>query len=359
MSDSIILAESDSPVCPIRAYAEQTENAVYFYLFNYIADAPGNVKTCWVCNRKPAPDALTAENWPRGTAPMMPRSGVKHDLNGIDISPEGLKILWFETGDSALLMQKGNVLAVIPPWSGYKDFHGYARYAAGTQPYAWEMNEQARDAMLDRAFRGDMFWEKTADGSYWPEAQAFHLRVTERFFGKHTQYYAIDEGKFPPRAVIEGKKDGVVYGFTAGISHFVMPQIEMYVKNANEHHRIEFGFAVKENISAIRMEAYNCFMSLAKCIHRDLTFFAHGHTNTWNGIPGFHAFLFVNARALRGIEAPAYGNAGGDPVNLLWAVPITKEEYDFVVKTNINELMKHAKDLSLIHIFDGQPKFAL
>ncbi|MBR5404693.1 MAG: suppressor of fused domain protein, partial [Oscillospiraceae bacterium] len=150
-----------------------------------------------------------------------------------------------------------------------------------------------------------------------------------------------------------------VYGFTAGISHFMMPRIEMYVRNAEEHRRIEFGFAAVEAVSAVKMQAYNCFMSLAQCIHRDLTFFAHGHTNTWDGIPGFHAFLFVNTRALRGLPAPQYDRIGGDLVNLLWAVPITKEEYEFVVRTNINELMRRAKDITRVHIFDGRPKFSL
>ena len=356
---SQILAESESPICPIRAYAEQTEDTVYFYLFNYLTKEEANISACWVCNRIPAPDELNERTWDGSRAPMMPKAGVKHDPRGIDISPEGLEIEWFETGDSAALIQKGNLLAAIPPWSGYNGFHGYARYAAGQQQYAWELNEQARDAMMMRAFKGSQFWEKTADGKYWADTQKKHLLITEQFFGKHTQYYAIDGGEFPPRAVIEGKKDGVVYGFTAGISHFIMPRIEMYVRNANEHHRIEFGFAAEEVCSSIKMEAYNCFMSLAKSIHRDLTFYAHGHTNTWDGIPGFHAFLFLNARALRGMDAPVYGKIDGDPVNLLWAIPITKAEYDFVVKTDINELMKHVIDLNRVHIFDGKPKFAL
>ena len=358
MSNKILL-ESESPICPITAHVEQADDTVYFYLFNILAKSPDNVRSCWVCNRKPAPDELNEHTWKRDRAPMMPKGGFKHAAEGIDISPEGLKILWFETGDAALLMQNGNVLAVIPPWSGYQGFHGYARYASGQQLYAWEMTEQARDAMLDRAFRGDLFWEKTIDGSYWKQTQQLHIQADERFFGPHTQYYAIDGGKFPPRAVIEGRKDGIVYGFTAGISHFMQPMIEMYVRNPQEHRRIEFGFAAEEAVSDVKIQAYNCFMSLAQCIHRDLCFFAHGHTNTWSGIPGFYAFLFVNARALRGIPAPQYPPVEGDPVNLLWAVPVTKEEYDFVVKTNINELMKHAKDITRVHIFDGKPKFAL
>ena len=134
----------------------------------------------------------------------------------------------------------------------------------------------------------------------------------------------------------------------------------MHIRDGWQHSRIEFGFAVEDRLAnLVKMQAYNMFMALAKGIYRDRTFFAHGHTNTWEGIPGFPAFLFINARAIRGLEAPAYQPYMGDPINLLWAVPITQQEYDFEVQNGVNALLDRAKDILRIHIFDGIPKFRI
>ena len=59
------------------------------------------------------------------------------------------------------------------------------------------------------------------------------------------------------------------------------------------------------------------------------------------------------------IDAPEYPLFRDEPVNLIWTVPVTKEEYDYLVKKDADALLACAKDLSRIHIFDGKPKFIL
>lgn len=351
-----VLIESESPVCPVQAVVEQTEDTVYFYLFYPLKPEGETIKICWVCNRIPAPARINPDALRSGRAPMMPAEFVAHDKNGITPQADALEIVWFEEGESAALLENGMLLAVIPAWGGMKNFHGYAKYAAGTGPYAWEMTG-AMDTLSARVAQSRRFWAYVQSETYWRQTQKFHLNALDAFYGKHTQYYAIDDGEFPPRAVIEGTKNGIVYGMTAGISTFKQPQIEMYVRDAERHRRIEFGFAADAAHSAVKTEAYNCFMSIGKAIHREMIFFAHGHTNTWKGIPGFAAFLFLNPKAIRGLESPAYPDYMGDPVNLLWAIPITQSEYDFAVRNSTEALLKRAKNLSRIHIFDGTPKF--
>lgn len=358
MKNAVVLLESESPVCPVQAIVEQTEHTVYFYLFYPMKPQGENIKICWVCNRKPAPARLDPNAMRGGRGPMMPAEYVVHSQNGITPQADALEIVWFEEGESAALLEHGEPLAVIPAWGGMKNFHGYAKYAVGTGPFAWEMTG-ALETLSARIAQSRRFWAYTRSADFWPQTKQFHLQVLEAFYGKHTQYYAIDEFKFPPRAVIEGQKNGVVYGITAGISAFRQPQIELYVQDAAQHRRIEFGFAADAAHSAVKMQAYNCFMAIGKMLHGDMTFFAHGHTNTWKGIPDFAAFLFLNARAIRGLEAPDYPHYMGDPLNLLWAVPVTQREYDYTVQNGVDALLAHARDLSRIHIFDGTPKFAV
>lgn len=357
------LIESESPLCPVTAFAERTENAVYFYLFYPLRKqqkslfAPGNnLKACWVCNCREAPAQLDSGD----RLMMMPKGGFSHDPKGMTISKEDLHITWLHDGNSAVLHQNGNVLAVIPPKAGLYEFPGFSRYAVGQNRYAWEMPEELRQHFFGQVVECDQLWEHTHAEGFWQSLQKMHLNILGGFFGKNTGYYAIDEGKWPLRAVIEGKKNGVTYGFTAFLSMFTQPEIEVYIKDGWQHSRIEFGFAAEDALAdSVKIQAYNCFMALAKYIYRDTVFFAHGHTNTWEGIPGFYAFLFLNARAVGEIASPQYPKLMGDPINLLWAVPITKDEYDFTVANGVGQLLKRARDISRVNIFDGKPKFCV
>ena len=360
MDEKITLIESESPVCPAQAIVEQTASTVYFYLFFPLKDDSEKIRFCWVCNRKPAPQGLDPDFMKGGNAPMMPARFVTHDANGITPDPDALEIVWFEEGESAALLENGRLLAVIPAWSGMKDFHGYCRYAKGTAPFAWEMT-QAEQTLTARTDKSRQFWALFEDQDCWGKVQDFHKNIIEDFYGPHTQYYKLDGGYFPPRGLMEGEKDSVVYGFTLGISLFRQPVIELYEENSDDICRIEFGFAAEKACSGIKQEAYQCFMTLAEHMHKDMIFFMHGHTNTWSKLEsyGFHAFFLLNTRQLPQIAAPVYGTFRGEPVNLIWAVPVTKTEYDYLLKNGADALLACAKDVSRLNIYDGQPKFKL
>lgn len=60
-------------------------------------------------------------------------------------------------------------------------------------------------------------------------------------------FYNGDGGNFPPKALITGRKDGVIYGITVGVSMIPMPKVEMsYQDNYTEYRRMELGFACTE-----------------------------------------------------------------------------------------------------------------
>ncbi len=359
MSEKKILIESESPVCPVQALVEQTDEAVYFYLFFYTKPENERIKFCWVCNRKLAPPVLDPNLMQAGKAPLMPAPYVLHKLSGIQLKPEALEIVWFEEGDGAALLENGSLLAVIPAWGGMKDFHGYAKYASGTGPFAWEMR-QAEKTLLDRVNQARDFWAFLEQDDFWAQVQDYHSDVLEGFFGAHTQYYAIDNDKFPPRAIMEGEKDGIVYGCTLGVSLFRQPVIEMYDEAPEQHRRIEFGFAAEKACSDVKMQAYQCASALAGAMHEEQICLGFVHYNTWDGIEGIDAIQLVNTRELPQItDAPVYPPFRDDPVNLIWLVPVTKAEYDYLVENGADALLACAKDVSRLHIYDGQPKFEL
>ena len=111
-------------------------------------------------------------------------------------------------------------------------------------------------ALVEKTDKTYYFEEKVAfckkfwnyfDTEYWSEVQESHLKTLDNFFGAYEKYYAIDGGNFPPKALITGRKDGVIYGITAGVSMIPMPKVEMsYQDNYTEYRRMELGFACTE-----------------------------------------------------------------------------------------------------------------
>lgn len=357
-SEPKILIESQSPVCDIQAFVEKSDTCYYFYLWGNPTSERRFLKSCWICNRKKAPKSLDVDAMNQGCAPMMPEEFVAHDIKGIELDAGELEIVWFSEGEAASLLYGGELLCVIPGWADTeRGFYGYSRYAKGTGNYAWEMT-QAEATLMKRTQENRKFW-MYFDTDYWPQVQKAHMIALEQFFGKHEKYFAIDGGKFPPKALVSGRREGVVYGITAGVSLIPMPQVEQYVsaEEVTKHHKIEMGFATIEQYSTLCDHFYPVISSLTAYPWEEITFFAHGHTVPYKGISGFEAVLFVNPRLVTEVEQPDYEEFVNEDVSLLWLIPITAQEYEFAMSESSEALIKRANDLKHVHIFDGKPKF--
>lgn len=358
MNESIIILEDWSPVCNINAFVEKSDTCYYFYLwFNPTSDN-AKMKSCWICNTGLAPDDMDVEAMEQGYAPAMPRQYVAHDTNGIELDEKKLKIVWFEEGNAAALLSENEIICVIPGWSGYRGFSGYSKYAKGTAPYAWELTE-ALDTMKKRVEKSKAFWE-SFEHDYWGDVQKMHMNSLEKFYGKHEKYYAIDGGKFPPKALVRGSKEGVIYGITMGVSLIPMPHVEECCKEEDMERRMELGFATMDEHEGLCELMYSYLSSLSAYPWMEDTFLAHGHTIPFHRIKGYEAILFINSNAIAGIEMPEYETYMNEKINLLWLVPITKAEYDYVLEHGINETLQYVKgDVTRLHIFDGISKFCV
>lgn len=359
MSESKILLEEWSPVCNMQAFVERTDSCCYFYLWVKPGMEDAVMKSCWICNVSAAPKALDVEGMKQGIAPAMPEEYVLHDTGGMDLDAESLKIVWFEEGNAAALLSEEEIICVIPGWGGYKGFSGYSRYVRGTAPCAWELAD-ALPVIAERVERSRAFWDWFEfEPDYWKLTQDMHMSALEKFFGKCENYYAIDGEEFPPRALVRGTRDGVIYGITAGVSLIPMPEVEMwYGDDYRDYRRIELGFAATASHEELCGRMYSCLSSLAAYPWREITFFGHGHTVPSQLIDGYEAFLFVNPRLVPGLEMPEYGLCREEPVNLLWVVPLTGAEYRFAAEHDIDETLRHVSgDTARIHVFDGAPKF--
>ena len=357
MSKPHMLIEQWSPVCDIQAFVEKNEQNYYFYLWINPGSDNSMIKSCWICNAVPAPKEIDTSCMEMGIAPSMPVEYVSHDIDGIQLDGKKLRIVWFEEGDAAALFYEEEIICVIPGWSGYKGFHGYSKYAKGMGPFAWELTE-ALDTLAERVENSREFWDYFAT-DYWENFQQAHLDSLENFFGPHQKYYAIDGGKFPPKALVSGKKDGVCYGITSGVSLIPMPCVEQYFEeDAGKFRRMELGFATIEKHEPLCKMMFSVLSGISSMPWKEITFLAHGHTLPFKNIKGFDAILFLNPKLVSGMEGPEYNSFMGDDVNLLWVVLLTKEEYQFVMEHDVTELLKKAKtDVKKLHVFDGETKF--
>jgi len=104
-----IVAASVSPNGNIEAYVEQDDRCAYLYLHE-LRDASFELgfgmKSCWVRNLKPAPVSFSAADMRQGLAPMLPNASCAHPMGGNPLSKDALRIVWFEEGDAAALLEE-------------------------------------------------------------------------------------------------------------------------------------------------------------------------------------------------------------------------------------------------------------
>lgn len=349
--------ESESPITMWTALVDRGDDTYYFYLWNSeTGGQKGDLRSCWICNRIPAPQEVDKERMNAGIAPMQPAEFVGHDPDGMDLDADKLDIVWFEEGDAAALYYDGEMIAAIPCYSRKNGFYGYSKYAVGKGPFAHELSGEALEDMTRRAERANAQWD-WAESDFWPDVQQMHIDTAQKLFGEYEKYYAIDEGEFPPRAVIEGTRDGVKYEMTAGISTFRMPKTELYFEDNRDRCRIELGFACDVNGPDITEDIRTLMKAISDYPWDKDTFFAHGHSNGVDFIEGFGGIMFVSPRRVEGLPMPEYPEFRGDEIEFLWLVPLTQDEYELARDSGSEQLFRYLENNEGLHIFNGEPKF--
>ena len=358
---SEIIFESRSPICDINAVIEEGDNTCYMYLMTAPETGVKLLRALWVCNRNPAPETFDPECMKGGKAPMLCKENLApiHPAAGITLNPDKLSCSWYDTGDAAAIFYGNRLLCAIPPIAGLHDFPGFSVFAKGQTRYAWGFPDNP--AFEQRAKSLSTFWKNIEADDSWPEIQEECLRVIEEFYGgQHERYYAIDGGKFPTKALAQGRKNGVVYGITLGVSQFAMPRSEIvFGSHYKDCNRIELGFATLERHEPMTQMMFSLMSDVARMPWVERDFIWHGHTFDFANIRGFSQMLMINPVYIEGMECPKWRKFIGNRVNQLWLVPITAQEFELLHEIGIAELIKRCPDPTHLHIFDVKPKFIL
>lgn len=328
-----LLLQEISPNGNLMAFVEQTEHCCHFYLQGE-KDSSFGLKSCWVRNFTAAPEQLDVNAMRNGVAPMLPQSFCLHPDGAPRFNSQDLALIWAEEGDAAALTHGGEIIAIIPSWSGMNGFHGYARDCSGESPLCWELGTPETNAQFARYAAAADYWQSwSADPSPWPPLQDSFIRALEKTFGPHSNYYAIDGGQWPPKALLRIPTTAATVLATTGICIRPQPAVELHFEDPAPHRRIEFAMAVHPALTNdLVMKTGSYLSGQSNLPWQNFTFLGHGHTLPCEVLSEFTSgrfpfILFVKEGLnVPHVPLPAYQT---DPVNLLWLVPISAAEQQF------------------------------
>ncbi len=333
-----VLLEEINPFGNIQAVVESNGKACYFYLYG-APEIEFGLRHVWVRNLVPAPEALDVNAMRAGEAPANPGCHCNRASASIAPKPEDLRVVWLPEGNGAALYEREEIVAIIPPWSGVKGFAGYAREAVGEGPLAWELRSD--NALLERFERAGEYW-RGWEGEVWTEAS---MRLTSNYadaYGKYSNYYAIDGGEWPPRALIRiPYQEGVILA-TIGMSLLLQPNVEMAVSDPSSLRRIELAAYVPANWSEDNVKQLAQYISAqSRLPWTSYTWLGSGHTipcDSWRNRDFTMAALIAKHPAVRSAELSSMNS---DPVSMLWLLPISETERQVAINSSSALLIEH------------------
>ena len=312
----------------VDAYVEQDGRVAYFYLRS--EDEDFGIRSCWVRNLQAAPAKLDVEGMRKGVPPMLPAQFCRHASGAAPLESQRLRVVWFEEGDAAALLENDRILAVIPGWAGQNGFHGYARDCIGQGPLCWQLDEQ--NALNDRVRRYDEYWASwSTEQGPWHEVQSSQCEAYSRDLGQHQQYYAIDGEKWPPKAMLRIDRPNASVLATVGVSLRAQPRVEQYADDPRPYRRIELATAQTPDFAARYLMPFATYLSgQAQFPWSRRAWLGPFHTIPCDAFADggpFAAILLV--RDPPDLPAVALPTFRADPVNVLWTVPITESEHRY------------------------------
>ncbi len=322
-----VLVEDVGPNANVVAVVEEDGRCVYFYLHG--AEETGfGVRSCWVRNLRPAPEAIELEAMREGRAPMLPRSACAHpDGAELPVADE-LEVAWLPSGDGAALLEGGDVLAVIPPDARVA---GWARDCTEETPLAAPLGAPGDNPIFERLADAVRFWDAWSETS-WGEVQARLLGAYERALGPHRTYYKIDGDRWPPRFLARFEPEGAVVLATGGMSVRPQPKVTEVHEDPRSVRRVELAFGLEPSLLGADPKLLLSWMSGQSALPWDrYTWLGRGHTITCRVIPQpadgprfTHVLLADDPPGAPELSLPPFM---GDPVRLLWLLPITAREH--------------------------------
>ena len=328
-----VLFES-SPFGTVDAIVEQDHRAAYLYLHSRQIPSFGT-RAIWIRNLMRGPLILSEEDLQLGIPPVLPRTYCSHPDGEAPLKSDRVQLIWFEEGNGVALLEDDDVIAIIPPWSGFDGFHGYARDCRTENQICWPLPQQ--NHLTTRIRRAAQYWEMWESNNPFQSQQPKMISNFSSYLGNKTRYFSIDGNQWPPKGLQCFEQDRLTTLTSIGMSLCSMPNVELSVDNPGAIRRAELAIQLKEPSNETIEECGSWISGAAAYPWRTLTWLGHRHTFPLSdGMRAslgneFDSVVFVANDILDNpIEIESFY---GDPVNLLWMIPIRESESNLIQKS--------------------------
>lgn len=331
-----VLLEEVNPNGNLQAIVESTEDVCFLYLVG-APETKFATRTTWIRNHRNAPASLNVDGMKQGNPPCQPATHCHHP-DGLPVPDAAdLRVSWLPEGNGVALYESGKMLAAIPPWSGHNGFDGYSVEAVGEGPLAWELDDQ--NVLIERFENADKYWSMWDEGKPWESVQSSQIASMEKALGAHSNYYAIDGDDWPPKAMLRIPTDNGIALVTIGLCLRPQPNVEMYTETPERYRRIELGILVPKDSPDDVVNQCAAYLSAQSSLPWSYySWLGPGHTlscDSWMNTD-FTAAIFTAEH--QRVTKPDLDPFMGDPVNLLWMLPISSSERELAQENGSQSL---------------------
>ena len=322
MAEDVVL-RSESPNGNAEAVVEDDGRVVYLY--QYFHEGTGQaLRATWVRNRLPAPPDVSREDMEKGDAPLMPARFCARPEAGAPLDPTRCRLVWLPDGNGVALFEGPDVLACTVPWQGHEDCPGYARDVVADAPFAWRFEQSG--PIATRFKDAQRYWDSWDSKLAWEQRRKAVRQALGQALGRETTYFE-DAQDWPPQGLGAWESDRAVVIATVGMSQRPMPGVELSAREPRPLRRVELALAVPHGTPDVLRERIAGFLTLASELPwRRYSWLGHGHTIPSDAFKGTtYAGVLVASGAKYGAPVPL-PDVDGDPVTLLWLVPVTADE---------------------------------
>ena len=345
------IKQSRSPNCPLYAIVEENDNCTYMYL--YELDGEENPKrivgAAWIRNHTKSPSNIEYAAMKQGMPSMLPTKFCSHPNGKPKLDPDNLKFVWFEEGDGVALLENDDLICIMPTWSD--DISpSYSKDCIKSHELLFPLEEG--NVLIPRIRKAQEFWKSILEDQedWWENFISPRLKILQNQFGDYKNYYAIDNEKWPAKALFRFEVEDMTYLITLGVSLIPQPQVELSIEKPEKARRIELGLAIETKKLMKNEKEFCTFVSATTNMPwHSLTWLGHGHTldsrfyiDIKNTSPYMVFIEGQQDKILPQIKLPKYR---GDFINILWMVHITEADFDTIKSKGITKYIKEKCDV--------------
>ncbi len=350
MPEPITLLQSASPAAPVLATVETEGTTVYLYL-NGAAASGFESRTLWVANLAPAPQELDLERMKRGEPPLMPAAFTRRP-DGVRLADlEPFRLVWFPEGTGAALYGKDGLLAILPPGTNEKEgFAGFARDCARRTQLAWPMEGPEAAGARAEVERAEAFWEAWEGEKAWPALQKELFGAIDQALGSQGRFFNLGKKEdWPPSILAVRRTPKATVLVTGGASIRPQPGVARPLGRPQGPRRIELAMALRGQVDEAELARLGQY--LADQSHLPwlrCTWLGPGHTLDCDVVPvtaGRRFPAVIVAQQPRGAPTIPFPDYEGDPVQVLWLIPIGEAERELARKHGSRALLDRLQQL--------------